>query len=487
VLAGLLTYLAAATGMALAGFLGALQVGLLVGIVVGLVSPSVRVSLAAVVVSLGVGVVVSPPWFQEGQPLTLAVLLVVALAVAAGARVVVDGGQLRPSMLVGVGLLVAAGCLLLVASGIASSPSDKYDGRTELQELARRPVAGQLWGDSEFYRAVVWHLRDGEPFLTAFRSAYHENGRWNRDPDSMLGVRTPLIYEFWRVLPGEWPVTALWVLLGLTCAAMLLSPVVISGAVPPALSIASATGLAAYVFGFAVMPTTLFLSEIWTGVVGVFVFALFARARREGASRWWMVSAAAVACLAAFARELMVFLLVAGLLAAFFAPRERRRFDMAAWALPLLIALGAWVVHLMAARAIITPVASVGFAWAKHGGIGNLLSGLTSSTWFVGSTWVPITIALLGIAGAAALPDRQYRAFALAAVCMPLVGFLFVGTDAVLRGSGIAFNYWGAIVVPALFVLAPASLGWIPGMRARGAASLAPGSNTESTAAAVTD
>lgn len=464
-LAGLLTYLTTATGIALAGFLGALQVGVLVGIVVGLVSPSLRVALAASAAALVAGVVILPPWFQAGQPLTLAVLLGVGIAAAAGSRAIVASGQLRQGMLVAVALALLIGSVWLVATSVAATPTARDGGLTPLQVLATRPVAGQQWTDSEYYRAIVWRMRDGEPFLAALRASYHDNARWGTDPTSALGVRPPLLFELWKSLPTPWAASALWVLLGIVSVAMAVSPAALGDAVPSALGVAGAAGLASYALGFALVPTLLFLSEIWTGVVAVVVLALFATARRPGAARGWMIAAAATALVATFARELMVFLLVAGILAAFFAPRERRTFDLAVWGGSLAIALAAFAVHYSAARRIVTPIASVGFAWAAHGGVRNLLSGLTSATWSTGGSWVPITIALLGIAGAAALPDRQYRAFALAAVCMPLVGFLFVGTDAVLRGSGVAFNYWGAIVVPALFVLAPASLGWIPGMR----------------------
>jgi hypothetical protein len=482
-LAGLLAYLTLASGVALAGYLGALQIGVLVGIVVGLTSPSWRLAAGAAAAALVVGAVVSPPWFDSGQPLTLVVMALAGIALAAGARAAVDSGQLRAQVVVGFALLVLVGSVWLVASSIVSVPTARDQGRTPLQELARRPVAGEQWSDSEFYRAVVWRMRDGEPFLSAFRAAYHDNGRWKSDPNSMLGVRTPVIFEFWSLLPGQWAVTAFWTLLGLTSIAMLASPLLISRAVSPVLSVAGAAGLASYVLGFALSPTLLFLSEIWTGVIAVLVFALLALAMRPGAARGWTLAAVALAFVAAISRELMVFLMVAGLIAALFAPKGRRGFDLAAWGTAFVAFFALWAAHLSQARHIVTAIKSVGFAWTAHGGVGNLLSGLTSSTWSVGTSWVPIMLAVLGILGALAQPDRQFRAFATAAVVMPLIGFLFVGTDAVLRGSGIAFNYWGAIVVPVLFVLAPASLAWIPGMRpAPDNTSLSNGSTTEAAA-----
>lgn len=459
-----LTYLTMSSGVALAGLLGALQVGLLAGVVAGLLSPSWQVALAAGAVGLLGGVAVSPPWFYQGDQLTIVVFFAVGLAVAAGVQFAVSSGQLRDSVLVALALAVVIGGVWLVATSIAVVPHERDQGRTVLQELARRPVAGQTWDDSEFYRAVVWKMRDGVPFMEAFRSSYNDNGRWRINPTSVLGVRMPLIFGFWKVLPG-WPQSALWALLILGSAAMAAAPLVVSRAVSPALGIAGAGGVAAYLLGYALMPSLLFLSEIWAGVLAVLVLAAFALSQRADGGRGWMVGAAALAFLAAITRELMVFLLIAGIIAAWFGPASRRRFDLAVWAMPLVVFAGLWAAHLSAARNVVTTVKAVGFAWFAHGGIGNLISGLVSSTWSVGSSWIPVGLAVLGIVGAFAQPDRQFRVFAVAVVVMPLIGFVFVGTDAVLGTSGAAYNYWGAIVMPALFVLAPASLAFIPSMR----------------------
>lgn len=465
VLSVALTYLTMGTGVALAGVLGALQVGLLTGIVAGLLSPSWRVALVGGAAGLFLGVAVSPPWFYQGDQMTILVLFAVALALAAGVQLAVSSGQLRSSVLVALALAVLIGGVWLVATSIAALPHERDQGRTVLQELARRPVAGQSWDDSEFYRAVVWKMRDGVPFMEAFRSSYNDNGRWRINPTSMLGVRMPMIFEFWKVLPG-WPQSALWALLILGSVAMVVAPLVVSRAVPPALGIAGAGGVAAYLLGYALMPSLLFLSEIWAGVFAVFVLAAFALSQRAGDRRGWMVTAAALAFLAAITRELMVFLLIAGVVAAWFGPASRRRFDLAVWAAPLLAFGAIWAVHLSVARHVVTTVKAVGFAWLAHGGIGNLMSGLVSSTWSVGSSWIPVGLAILGIVGAFVQPDKQFRVFAVAVVVMPLIGFVFVGTDAVLGATGVAYNYWGAIVMPALFVLAPASLVFVPGMRA---------------------
>lgn len=467
-LAALLTYATTASSLALSGYLGALQIGFLVGVVAGLIAPSLWVAVGAAGAALAIGVVVVPPWFYQGQPLTLVVLFVVAMGVAAGARAVVDSGQLRESVIVALALVVVTGSMLLVASSVVVLPNKGYQGRSILQEISLRPVAGEGWSDGQFYRAVVWKMREGQSFYDAFRAAHRENGRWLRDPVSVLGVRPPLLFELWKSLPG-WPGSALWSLLVLGGVAMLCAPIAVARTLKPAAAIAGAAGLGAYVLGYALTPSLLFLSEIWTGLLGVLVIAAFALSQREEAGKVWMVTAAGIALLAAVTRELMVFMLLAGLLASWFGPRSLRRFNTTVWGVALAVFAGLWAVHLSIARRIVTPVASVAFVWFQHGGLQNLLSGIVSSTSMIGDVWLPIALTVLGVAGALAQKDKQFRIFAVAVVCLPLVGFLFAGTDAAVKeagGTSSAYNYWGGIVMPAVIVMAPAALAWIPGMRA---------------------
>jgi len=366
-------------------------------------------------------------------------------------------------------LVLVTGSMLLVASSIVTMPHKGLSGRTILQDIAERPVPFQSLSDGKFYRAVVWKMRDGQPFYAAFRAAFRENGRWLRPPTSVLGVRPPLLFELWKLLPN-WPSSALWSLLVVGGLAMLAAPISGSRSVGAAAGIAGAAGFAASLLGYALQPDLLFMSEIWAGLLGVLVLAAFALSQREGGGRAWMATAAGLALLAAITRELMVFLLLAGLFASWFGPKLRRQFNVTVWTVAFAAFAALWATHLTIAGRIVIPVKSVAFVWFQHGGLSNLISGIVSSTSMLGTLWLAMSLAALGVAGALAQRDKQYRLFAMLAVCLPLVGFLFVGTDAhVNDAAGVPqiYNYWGGIVMPALIALAPAAFAWIPGMRAR--------------------
>jgi hypothetical protein len=474
--AGLLTYVTSATSLALVGVLGAAQVGFLVGAVVGMVARSVRSALAASAICVVVGVAVFPPWFYRGELATLLLLLVVGVGVSGGVRAAIERELVRPGLVAVVTVGLAIACMLLVASSIATSPDPGAGGMSELQQVSKRPGLGDKWTDSKFYQVVVWKMRDGTSFLTAFKTAYRENPSWRNDPFSVFAVRPPLMFYFWKSLPDPWSASAFWALLALVCLGMVMAPVIAARSVSSVVGVAGAMALADYVLGFAFKPGLLFMFEPWAGAFAVLVLGMFALATGgRGWGRGLMVAAAALAVVTALARELMVFLLIAGLMAAFFAPKDRRRFDVTVWA-SALVGFGViWAVELASASAIVKATVPMSRLWFAHGGLSNLVSGLVIQTWAVGGAWVSVALVLLGIAGAAVQRDRQLRVFALAAVLMPLVGFLFVGTNASSAARG-PYNYWGAIVLPLLYVLAPAAVAWIPSMDASSTAmSAAPG------------
>jgi len=460
----LLVYFAMATGLAVGGVADTVLLGFFAGIVAGALSPSLAGAVVSSTGALVAGVLVLPTWFGQDNPLLLVMIVILGTAVAVVVHLLASmgfAGMVPVTVLATVALL---GSALFVASTIVSTPLPDT-GTTKLQPLEVRPVAGQPMDDGEFYRAVVWKMRQGTRYLDAFREGYQENARWKGEaPHSLLGVRTPVLFELWAKLPGG-PHAPFWLLLALALTAMVAAPVVIHRAVPPILGVAGGAALVVYVFGYAFTPGLLFLSEIWAGVVAVLSFAAFAAAQRERAGRGWMVAAASIATVAAITRELMVFLLIAGVLAALLGPKERRRFDVTVWAAAFVVFAAAWAAHLAAARRIVTPIAGRGFEWVQNGGLDNVYSGVISSTGGFGTTWIPVALAVLGVLGALAQPDRQFRVFATAAIVMPFVGFLFVGTDATVYGTDIPYNYWGGIVMPAAIVMAPAALAWIPGMR----------------------
>lgn len=463
VLGALLVYLVASSGLVYPAYLVDLQVGVVAGLVAGLIASSAGIAAGAaalgVFAGIALGASTSPP-----DVTGIGILLASSAGIAAAARVLVARYPRVRVALVTLGVLVVAANMWATAATLAPAPLGIRDGVPLAQELAVRPAASRTAPDSEFYRAVVWSLRDGKPFYSAYLDG------WNRvwagtAPGSIFDIKQPTIYVFWSLLPG-WPMSALWAFLALATLAMACTPVVSSRAVPAALGIVSAAAIGAYLLAFPVTKQMLFLSEAWVGTLAVPCAAALVAAQVRPHHRRWVVASAAIAFVAMISRELMLYLMFAGIIAAFFAPKEHRRFDVAVWVAALVAALAYWGVHASRGRGLIAHVPRLAGAWMGKGGLDYVAKGVVDFTAFMTPyAWVAWLLLGLGVLGAALQPDRQFRAFALAAVLLPLLGFLFVGNVMISLRTGERINYWAAIVMPLVYALAPSALLLLPGLR----------------------
>ncbi|MDZ4169180.1 MAG: hypothetical protein U1E26_05945 [Coriobacteriia bacterium] len=327
------------------------------------------------------------------------------------------------------------------------------DGRSGADMLGENPVVGQQWSDEDFYRRVLWLMtQEDAGFYEAFRQGYQENIRWQRDPNTVLAVRLPTAFLLWNYLPGK-PWSLIVGYLALVSAA--------GGAI--AWMSARRTSLTlgipaiAALYGLALSVSTsrlVLMTEAWA--VPFAVVSVCAAIVSFGQDRWKALTVLSVvaAVAAAGLRELMVYLFVAGIAAALVGPPERRTFRAVMWLVGFTVVLAGYVVHAGAAAAIVTNTGGVS-QWF-NGGPSNLVAGLGYAAEYIGGTaLVPATFGVLALSGAAASNLTEERVFAGLCCALPLLSFLFVGSDAVDVAKGTAINYWGMIVVPVLFAVSP--------------------------------
>ena len=98
--------------------------------------------------------------------------------------------------------------------------------------------------------------------------------------------------------------------------------------------------------------------------------------------------------------------------------------------------------------------------WLGRGSIGNIALGIANGARYISAfQWLLVLLAVLGIVGAALQSEPQYRVFLLLCLVPPLLFFLIAWNGAIDQATGKNVNYWGSIVSPLLFALAPAALG----------------------------
>ncbi len=479
-LAGLLTYLCSAGGLFLQAPVAFVSV--LVGIVVGLVAAGPLEAAFAAAVGALAGVLAMPGFYMDprmviGQPPIWSLAFgaaTVAGAATAAASVSWARGRLRGRARAGLArradIALVAGAVLVCVYGMWSTaltiarmpvPGAVRGGMSLVQQLDARPVTGTVMSDDEFFRDVVWRMRElREPYYDAYRTAYRENARWGSDPVFFLSYRLPASYWLLAATPGGG--------MGMVVEALLFATVGVAASVFVAarrvrlpLAVIASAAVASY-FLFLCIQTTVVYAEPRAVALALAAMACAGMADRSARPRAWTVAAVALAVAAALFRELVAFVLVAGLAAAFFAGARRRRFEVAAWGVGLGLVGAALVAHYVAVGG---RVAVGGGGFGRYLGLspGNVVAAIRYGTWYLGGEgWPAFVLAGLGLLGASMAPGRRERVFAFLAVALPLLGFL-VFHDAGVDEKGVQMNYWGILVDPLLYALVPWALALLPG------------------------
>lgn len=455
-LISLLMYAAVARGLLF--YAPLVQLALLVGAVAGLCAAA-RVNAAAIAaIASTAGVLVLPPFAvakATGSSIfALAALVIVGSAAAAWAlRWAVDTygtkvATIAPWLIVGL-LTVNLWATVVTLDARIAAP----DGRTGADMLGENPVVGEVWADEDFYRRVLWLMtQEDAGFYEAFRQGYQENVRWQRDPNTVLAVRLPAVFLLWRAIPGKpWSLIVGYLALvsaaGGAIAWMSARRTALTWGLP---AIAALYGLSLSVGTSRLMLMT----EAWAVPLAVISVCAAIVSFRQDESKALTVIAVIAAVAAAGMRELMVYLFVAGVAAALLGARERRTFRVVTWLAGFAVVVTGYVVHASAAAAIVTNTGGVS-QWF-NGGPSNLVAGLRYATEYIGnSALVPAAFGIIALLGAATSDLTEERVFAGLCCVLPLLSFLFVGSDAIDIAKGTPVNYWGMIATPVLFAVSP--------------------------------
>lgn len=439
-----------------------LQIPLIVGVVVGLFlrAPGNAAVLAGLVVL--VGTLALPPFaLAHVAPAEIFLPAVVMALGAAACAVAVQGIRQKLSRKT-TQLIAWALVLLLIVNLWATtitlnSRVITEDGRSAVDLLREKPVAGEVWSDEDFYRQVVWLMSDDRMgFYEAFQTGYQQNVRWQRDPNTVLGVRMPTAFLFWQSLPAKpWSIILSYLTLasaaGLALTWMTARRSKVVYAVP---AVAALSGLVLFVATSRMILNT----EPWAVLLAIISVSAGVVALGEDRSTRLLLISVVAATLAVITRELFVYVFVAGIASALMGPAGGRASRVGLWLAGLAVVFAVYAVHAVSASAIVTSTGTA--AQWFNGGFSNLLLGLRYATDYIGRTvLVPILFALLALFGAYAAPSREERVYLGLMCALPLIGFLFFGSDAREIATQAEVNYWGQIAVPVLIALSPLGLG----------------------------
>ena len=379
----------------------------------------------------------------------------VAAAVAWGTRAIVEtrGRGARDYVLV-----VALAFVLMSGVGFgvysALQPDPNLGGATLARWLQQKPDLSKRAGDNELFLRVYQLQKKGAGYYEALFTSLQE---WHperpTDRRGAVNFRLPLPYVVWAAVPLSPLATLTGGLLLLGAIAAVFAFALGRSLGPPGLALASASWVMAW-FASNAGTANVVMVEMWAGGLIVCSLAAWGLHRARSGDRIWLAASVVAGLMAALTRELAVFVLLAGLIAAVVGDRSDHRRTWPGWAAGLAVFAAAYWMHTAAVGGgLVSPRTGASF-WLQ----GSILERMWV-TWTWGDYFLPAAAAALpfvaiAVASAFVVRDRSLRAFAVAGVAIPTLALGFVG--GVSTGM-TPLGYWAALTAPALWSLLPAA------------------------------
>lgn len=276
--------------------------------------------------------------------------------------------------------------------------------------------------DQSIGRFAVQHLDAGDSYYVAMEKTLTTV---NGPARTGRAFRAPLIFEVWHILPGE---DAVW----------LAFVVLVAGAAIATARTSDCPLVAPFILGYLLRNARLdqhFLVEIWTGPILLLAVAAWRRA--------WYKTAAALAVVASFVRELAVLLAIGGLWS--------RRRDPAPWIVAILTIVIGVGAHFTYASQFTSPDGNEAALFGT-GSVEKVLATVGAGF----SHGEVVGLVIWALACWRLTQDRDLARFLGPLVAFPLIG-LQVGRI-----------YWGYLCVPVLLLLAGEAIGSaVPRVRSR--------------------
>lgn len=345
--------------------------------------------------------------------------------------------------------LAATACLgivcsaTLMSSGYWSGPVLAVDDERLSSLLMTQPEPQEYTFDGSTYLRTRDLMKQGTPYYTAFTEAIDGQAGLTANPlPSPMNFREPLLFEVWKILPGDLPIDLLGWFVAFALMMQLSAWFVARRLAPPGPALIAPMLLIPYLSFFMRHTTWFTMMEIWAAGLVMAGLACMLRGR-------WLLSLALL--LAGIAvRELMVLAVPAWLGAWWlWSPPGRRRL----W-VPAVAVLGpVWIlgIHWWMAPATGGPSGGVS-RWITGPSMGRLYDALIFAwTPMIGATLVALMVPLAALIGP--LVTCRPRD-ALPLTCLVIVPVLFLACFS----SGPTGAYWGAILVPLAIAVAPSVL-----------------------------
>jgi hypothetical protein len=333
-------------------------------------------------------------------------------------------------------------------------------GTLKAEAIRGVPRAGHYVNDDAIYRAVFYHMHDGEPYYTAYVKAWLGLKHKPPLPAAVVAYRLPTMYWIWRLLPRDAFLIEIVFLfcasIGILAAAWITAQLASVRYAPLA---AAALGAYAMATAMTVYVTYVDLPAACIALAGI---ALYVRAEVTGKTRY-LWAAASTLLFAALIREILVYLIFLAIVSNLFGRAHHRLHRAAPWFAALGVFALAYLAHDLAVENVLQATSNT--LNYMQGSPSFALDALRrfSNVMQDGGALLPVLflVSLVGALGAWRRTGPVFVAFTLSALTIPIVGMMRFGNPGI-DITGQEVNYWGNLFVPLCLAMWPVWIAVFP-------------------------
>jgi hypothetical protein len=349
--------------------------------------------------------------------------------------------------------------LIMISANAAYSiyslnlPINNPKSNVFLEESAKETYAF----DGAIYLKTYYHMTRGMTYYEAMSLAFQQDQRFKTNPGEVLGYRLPTLFYLWKLLL---PRGALWLnygLIALTIFVIVSAFFIASRFLKPPLALVSPIFISTY---FVNAGTTHWFSfaEFWGVafcIIGINVYFL---SSHKNLSRMETPLVALSMCLVLFAaliREQLVMIPFIMMISELFGDKKSRAL---LWLIPIIVFVAALFIHYYQVKPLVgKTTVNVSIWFSLKPKFRYLLEIMRfNCELFLYYPYISFFAVGAAIIGSLKTLSTKNKVMLSSLVVLPLIVFTFISSG----------KYWGALVMPFAFLLAPFIMLYIPQARA---------------------
>ncbi|MBI4733680.1 MAG: hypothetical protein HY779_02505 [Rubrobacteridae bacterium] len=308
--------------------------------------------------------------------------------------------------------------------------------------------------DGSIYLKTFYLMNQGMGYYEAMGQAYVLDARFDQKPGQILAYRFPTIFYLWHTfLPGE-GIFILYAFVLLALISLACSDLIAVKFIAPPAAFLSPVLLSAYLVSGATRTWFLF-AELWASLIALIALTvLLTPCKSRSHNVYACVVSTSLILTASIIREQLVMIpfiiAISGLI-------TKYKKNLAVWLVPIAGFITAFIVHYIIVKPLMDKSSINPSIWINlMPDFGYLLEIITfNCDLYELSSIIGVIAVIAAVIGSLKIENSRLRIMLAGIIVLPVVVFTFVRSG----------EYWGALLMPFAFSLAPLALQYLPGFR----------------------